>query len=281
MEKGIKILLVEDDANNARLLKDYLSYKGALVIHKENGLEAIKTIEEESFDLAIIDLRLPGENGFVVTEKIKKENIYTPVIITSAFSNQQNKILSLQAGADNFLSKPLNRSELMLLINIYTNRKEKFTEEVFNGLEDLNKMIERQTNRLNHGKKILNICLKLIINYNIDNYYLQLLNKAAILHDIGVLCNKTVDEKHPAIGANIIKSFINNKELYFLVKHHHDLPTQQNQPRNLQLAKCLHILQIAEKTEEIYKNNPQKFEEDLKKELIDYCLINTLKEIIK
>ena len=96
MQPGTKVLIAEDDPNSARLITDYLTAKGALVTWKDNGSEALKEVQSESYDLLILDLRLPEKNGFVVAGEIRNdERLFNlPIIVTSAFPDEQNLLRS-------------------------------------------------------------------------------------------------------------------------------------------------------------------------------------------
>ena len=114
--QGKRVLIVEDDPNSARLFTDLLHTKGTIITHVNNGIDAIRHINLDICDLVILDLRLPGENGFVVTEQIKQKPDLPPaVIVVSAFADKQNRMRAFQAGADAFFSKPVNLKEFRLL----------------------------------------------------------------------------------------------------------------------------------------------------------------------
>lgn len=127
MQPGTKVLIAEDDPNSARLITDYLTAKGALVTWKDNGSEALKEVQSESYDLLILDLRLPEKNGFVVAGEIRNdERLFNlPIIVTSAFPDEQNLLRSYQLGVDAFLSKPVDLKKLFLLAKNLTSRKQK------------------------------------------------------------------------------------------------------------------------------------------------------------
>ena len=113
-----RILIVEDDANSALLLKDFLSIKGFITDHVKDGITAVGKIEATHYHIVILDLRLPGQNGFVTTEKIRQltNGTQIPIIVLTAFADNQNKLRAYQAGANFVLAKPVNIKELHHII---------------------------------------------------------------------------------------------------------------------------------------------------------------------
>jgi DNA-binding response OmpR family regulator len=118
-----RILIVEDDDNSALLLKDYFGIKGLFTDHVKDGITAIHKIGAEEFHAVILDLRLPGHNGFVTAEKIRQTagGKRIPIIVLTAFADNQNKLRAYQAGANYVLPKPVNIKELFHIINNLLN----------------------------------------------------------------------------------------------------------------------------------------------------------------
>jgi DNA-binding response OmpR family regulator len=119
------ILLIEDDENSAILITDYLSANGFKVDWLNNGDLALQKIETGNFDLVILDLRIPGHNGFMVAENMREneKGAALPIIVVSAFSDNHNKIRAYKAGATFFLSKPINNFELLSIVrNLLTQQ---------------------------------------------------------------------------------------------------------------------------------------------------------------
>jgi DNA-binding response OmpR family regulator len=114
---GIRLLLAEDDKNTSRLLMDYLGACGAEVRHVATGAEAIAMAKADFYDFAIVDLRLPEENGFAVMERIRDQPAPPVIIAISAFHDKQNRVRSLESGAHAFFPKPIDLQELTLTIS--------------------------------------------------------------------------------------------------------------------------------------------------------------------
>lgn len=119
-----KILIVEDEEAIADLEKDYLELSGFEVVIENSGDRGLMTAMEEEFDLVILDLMLPGIDGFEVCRKIREEkNI--PIIMVSAKKDDIDKIRGLGLGADDYMTKPFSPSELVARVKAHMARYER------------------------------------------------------------------------------------------------------------------------------------------------------------
>ena len=117
MRKKIKsdqknILVVDDDKSVRTTFSSVLRKEGYRVTAVENGYEAIKAIDEESFDLALVDLRMPGLDGIEVLEKIKSRRPQTRVIIFTGYGSITTAVEAIRKGATDYLNKPFSPPEL-------------------------------------------------------------------------------------------------------------------------------------------------------------------------
>lgn len=110
------VLIADDESEIRRLLRLYLEKDGYQVVEAEDGLQAAKLITEKEFDLVLLDIMMPGMDGYQVLRKIR-ERSNIPVMILSAKSQDVDKILGLDLGADDYLAKPFNPLEAMARIN--------------------------------------------------------------------------------------------------------------------------------------------------------------------
>lgn len=119
-----KILVVEDDKEINRLIRDYLSDNGYITISAENGLDAVRIIRDESdIDLVILDLMLPFQSGDMVLQKVRGFSDI-PIIIVSAKSMVQSKIDAIRMGADDYITKPFDLDELLVRIEAVLRRSQ-------------------------------------------------------------------------------------------------------------------------------------------------------------
>ena len=165
---NIHILIVDDDDRIRALLKDYLSSKNYIVSSAENAEEAKKKIEYLRYDIIILDVMMPGQDGYELTKEIKKK-IKVPIILLTAKGEVENRIKGLELGADDYVGKPFEPKELLLRIkNIIKNNNKidlKIIHFIGNAQVDLNKM----TLKLDNKEKKINISEKKVLVEMLSN----------------------------------------------------------------------------------------------------------------
>jgi CheY-like chemotaxis protein len=114
-----KILIVEDNENNRRLLKDVLKYYGYDVIEAVNGEDGIKMAKEHEPDLILMDMQLPVMDGFTATKKLKDdpETKHIKIIAVTSFAMISDRERILKAGADDYIPKPVDTRELPKIVS--------------------------------------------------------------------------------------------------------------------------------------------------------------------
>ncbi len=112
----MRILLVDDDADFAEMVRDYLSDKGQHVAIAGDGQEMRDCLERDPFDIVLLDLVLPQEDGLVLTQYLR-ENTDAGVIILSGAGTLVDRVVSLELGADDYLQKPFELRELLARVN--------------------------------------------------------------------------------------------------------------------------------------------------------------------
>jgi DNA-binding response OmpR family regulator len=122
------ILIIEDDISILRGLKDNLEYEGYTVITETNGTRGLELALEKKIDLILLDIMLPGMNGYEICRKIKKEKAELPIIMITARGAEMDKVSGLDIGADDYVTKPFSIPELMARIRAIFRR----TSDVFN-----------------------------------------------------------------------------------------------------------------------------------------------------
>ena len=110
------ILLVEDEENLHETLKMNLELEDYQVTSAFDGLQAMKAVQNEYFDLIIMDVMIPEVDGFSVTQNIRLTNTEVPILILSARDSSADKVTGLKKGADDYLTKPFNLEELLLRV---------------------------------------------------------------------------------------------------------------------------------------------------------------------
>jgi two-component system, OmpR family, response regulator len=118
---GARVLLVEDDAKLARLTSDYLTHHGLLVSRVGDGPSAIREGQKPDIDVVVLDLMLPGCDGFEVCRELRKVS-HVPIIAVTARVEVADRVLGLELGADDYMTKPFAARELLARIHAVTRR---------------------------------------------------------------------------------------------------------------------------------------------------------------
>jgi two-component system, OmpR family, alkaline phosphatase synthesis response regulator PhoP len=133
--KLASILVVEDEENLQDALKLNLELEGYEVSTASDGAEALKKVNQEYFDLIILDIMLPEIDGISVCETIRLKNTQLPILMLSARTSSADRILGLKKGADDYLTKPFNLEELLLRIHKLIRKNKKIQDK--SNVEDL------------------------------------------------------------------------------------------------------------------------------------------------
>jgi two-component system, OmpR family, phosphate regulon response regulator OmpR len=164
----IHILVVDDDDGIRNLLKDYLSENNYIISTAENAEQAKNKLEYLKFDLLILDVMMPGQNGYELTKEIKK-NIKVPIILLTAKGEVENRIKGLELGADDYIGKPFEPRELILRIKNIIDKNKKINLNsklrIGNAEIDLNKMnivLNGKDRKINNSEK--KILIEMVTN---------------------------------------------------------------------------------------------------------------------
>ena len=121
-----KILVVDDEHDIADLLEVYLKNENYTVYKYYSAMEALECIEREELDLAILDIMLPGVDGFSICQKIRERYTY-PIIMLTAKDEETDKITGLTLGADDYVTKPFRPLELVARVKAQLRRYKKYS----------------------------------------------------------------------------------------------------------------------------------------------------------
>ncbi|MGH7597275.1 MAG: response regulator transcription factor [bacterium] len=133
MNQANKILIIEDDPYVADLVEIHLKDLGYNLERAEDGLSGLKKVQEHDYALVILDLMLPQLDGVEVCKRIRVENKYTPILMLTAKSEELDKVLGLELGADDYLTKPFSVRELSARIKALFRRIEADKENAADG----------------------------------------------------------------------------------------------------------------------------------------------------
>lgn len=133
-----RILIIEDDPSIARLERDYLEIEGFTVVHQLDGAKGLELALRESWDLLILDLMLPGLDGFEICRQLRNK-VDVPLLVVSARVEDIDKIRALGLGADDYVTKPFSPAELVARVKSHLRRYQRLsgktseTEELVSG----------------------------------------------------------------------------------------------------------------------------------------------------
>ncbi|MCH8276101.1 MAG: response regulator transcription factor [Bacteroidetes bacterium] len=126
-----RILIVEDEPSIAIRLEDDLTLEGYAVVVVDDGVVAVKRALEDDFDLMILDVMLPGKSGYDVCREVRKVKPQLPILMLTAKSHEAEKVLGLEMGADDYVTKPFSPLELRARIRALLRRSSASEQTIF------------------------------------------------------------------------------------------------------------------------------------------------------
>lgn len=156
MNKG-KILVVEDEKKIARVLSLELEYEGYEVTVQDTGMKGLQALEEESFDLVLLDVMLPELSGLEVLRRVRKTNTATPIILITARGSVPDKVSGLDLGANDYITKPFDIEELLARIRaqLRFNHNAQEAKEIELSIADLT--VNEKTREIQRGGQTLEL----------------------------------------------------------------------------------------------------------------------------
>ncbi len=179
-----KILVVEDDQNIRMGLEDDLTFEGYVVCSQETAEDALLKLQEEDYDLIILDIMLPGMDGFEFLKKLRNRGNNTPVIMLTAKSSEVDKVVGLEIGADDYVTKPFSTRELQARIKALLRRMKQNrvkTPQMVN-FRFGNVEVDFERFEVRKGKKIVHLTA-----YEFSLLKLLILNKNKVLDRYSIL----------------------------------------------------------------------------------------------
>lgn len=128
MHNTKQILVVDDDQVIRELLSEYLTKAGFSVIAAEDGVEMAKQLQSNQPDMIILDIMMPGDDGFVLCQRVRQTS-NVPIIMLTANSDEVDRVLGLEIGADDYMAKPFSPRELLARIKALLRRSAFITQE--------------------------------------------------------------------------------------------------------------------------------------------------------
>lgn len=188
-----KILIVDDEENIRKVIREYLEFEGFLCFEASNGEEAIKMCKENSYDLIVLDIMMPKIDGFTIAKEIRKKQS-VPIIMLSARSEEYDKLYGFDVGIDDYVTKPFSPKELVARIKANLKRNTIMNEEIsYLGLkiDTLGHNVYVDNKKINLTNKEYELLLYLIKNKNIVLTREQILNNVWNMDYLGE--ERTID----------------------------------------------------------------------------------------
>ena len=236
------ILVADDQLPNRELLDELLTTQGFRVVTACDGSEALDCLTKTPIDLVLLDVMMPHLNGFEVCAKIKSnpDTYLIPVIMITALSGRQDRIEGIKAGADDFLTRPVDRSELLARVRSLLKLKYR-TDELERAetvLFTLARSIEgKDPYTAGHCERLSEYSTALGSHLGLAEEQLVALRRAGVVHDIGKIAvpdsillkpsSLTPDEwklvqEHPVIGERICAPLKSFRHVLPIIRHHHE-----------------------------------------------------------
>ncbi|MBO6303780.1 MAG: response regulator transcription factor [Selenomonadaceae bacterium] len=179
----MRVLIVEDDENIGRILEMELNHEGFETFRESDGKRALEKMLKEEFDVALLDLMLPSMNGVTVCKEVRKESDI-PIIMLTAKDDTVDKVTGLDAGADDYVTKPFVMEELLARIRvaIRKNKKKNENEEKI-GIRNLTLYPARFETVINGENILLTKKEYMLLEYLVRNQN-KVLNREQILENV-------------------------------------------------------------------------------------------------
>jgi putative two-component system response regulator len=275
------ILVADDHGPNRVLFEEMLIAAGWSVVTASDGASALRMFESARPDLVLLDVMMPHPHGFEVCERIKsnKDTRLTPIILVTALSNTEDRVRGITAGADDFLTKPVDRSELLARVRSLLKSKA-HTDELERAesvLFALAQSIEgKDPYTQDHCARLSNYAVHLGERLRLPPDQLTALHRAGIVHDIGKVAvpdaillkparlteeEWTIMREHPVVGERICAPLKSFRLVLPIIRHHHEKLDGTGYPDRLkgeEIPTTARILQIVDVYDALTTARPYK-----------------------
>src|SRR5712692_8406895 len=275
------ILVADDNASNRELLEELLTAQGFTVITSSDGAATLQELSRTPIDLVLLDVMMPHLNGFEVCEKIKNnpDTYLIPVILITALSDKQDRLEGIRAGADDFLTRPVDRTELLarvrslLKLKLRTDELERAESVLFT----LARSIEgKDPYTHGHCERLAEYSARLGEQLNLPEEQLVALRRAGVVHDVGKIAvpdaillkpGKLSEEEwklmreHPVVGERICAPLKSFRLVLPIIRHHHEKLDGSGYPDGLRgdaIPVTARVLQIVDVYDALTTDRPYK-----------------------
>jgi len=236
------ILIADDDEISARFLKRLLTREGHHVSIVDNADDALRVCATDAPDLVVVDLVAPQGHGFAVCRKLKEQPAtrFIPIVIVTSQADRQDRLAGIDAGADDFVSKPFDPMELHARIKSLVKLK-RYTDELESAeavILGLGATIEaRDPTTQGHCQRLATYATSLGRSLGLDSTDIDALERGGFLHDIGKIAvpdsvllkdgkldadESRVMREHPVVGDALCAGLRSLNNVRPIVRHHHE-----------------------------------------------------------
>ncbi len=275
------VCVVEDDPSIQRLLRRMLEAEGYRVVCVADGEVGLRVIAEHQPDLVLLDLTMPRMDGFEVCRRLRKDprTVALPVIILTAHSTVEDMVAALDAGADDFVTKPFQQQELLARMRSAFRMRQvvRRMEEAHAIVAALANAVEAKDPSLDgHCRRMAHRAARLGARVGLRGEELEGVAYGALLHDIGkigmpeLLLNKsgmltevdrTILARHPEIGEQICRPLQSAQAFTPIIRHHHERWDGDGYPDGLSheaIPLGARIVAIADAYDAIFQGRPYR-----------------------
>src|ERR1700733_2597348 len=275
------VLVADDEASNRELMTELLSLEGFEVIAVPDGVAAINELNKTQPDLILLDVLMPRMGGLEVCKRIKSnpETFLIPVILTTSLTDKQDRINGIQVGADDFLSRPIDRTELVARVRSLVRLKQR-TDELERAeavLFSLARSIEgKDPYTHGHCERLADYSAILGEALNLPAEQITALRRGGVVHDIGKIAvpdsillkpsalsaaEWELVREHPALGERICAPLKSFRLVLPIIRHHHEKRDGSGYPDGLSresIPLTARVLQIVDVYDALTTKRPYK-----------------------
>lgn len=247
------VLVVDDVPANRELLEGHLEQLGYDVRQARDGVEALESIEHEEPDLILLDIDMPRMDGVTLCRRLKDDPLrrLVPVVLITAHQDRQTRLRGLEAGADDFLTKPFDSAELLvrsrsLLRDRALNRELDAAEGIILALARVIEARDRYT--IHHAERVGLYSREIGRQHGLSSEDLDVLYKGGVMHDLGKVvipaeillkpgplneAEREIMESHSPEGARIAEPLRSAAKFLPIIRHHHERVDGRGYPDHL------------------------------------------------